>query len=726
MNLSILNTGLTTGGNMKNSIVGSSILRRLTRLSCVLVSVWAVDSVAAESKATLKDLSFSSLPGGRFEVRMDFDQVPPEPAGYEIDKPARLVFDFNGVKNGLSTKKFALPFDNAQSAVVLGGEERTRLILNMNTLEVHQAHIEGTSYFIDIGKAKLEGPMVKAAGLADKLSSEINTRGASISDIDFRRGESGEGKILITLANPSTSVNVEQASGEIKLNFVDTQLPVNLRRKLDVTDFATPVLSLSATYDGKDSTISIKPQGDYDYMAYQADNLYVVSVKRLTAQQMEEKKSKFTYVGEKLSLNFQDIPVRSVLQIIADFTELNLVASDTVQGSITLRLDNVPWDQALDLVLKTKGLDKRQVGSVLMVAPASEIAEQERQAIETHKQLQELAPLHTEYIQILYANAKKLYDTLAKSADGKTPILSSRGMIVVDERTNSLVVTETDDKIQQIRDLLKRIDIPVRQVSIEARVVKATSDYAKSLGVRWGMAGNKNNSNNSKEILGSGSDTTITDYHRAQADGSTYEYLPGGLAYDFRATGGNVASYSIGYATRSLFTTLELSAIENEGRAEDVAQPKVITQDKQKATIMSGVELPYEESTSSGASTISFKEAALKLEVTPNITPDGNIMLNLVVTKASQSGSISGRFGSQIPIIGKTELNTNVLVNNGDTLVLGGVYENQRTNTVSKVPFFGDLPLLGALFRRNSSEDHKTELLIFLTPRILSDPLAKK
>ena len=705
----------------------SGITALRSSLAAVVIMVFAAANAQAET--LLKNISFASLPGGRFEVRMDFDGAPPEPAGYEIDKPARVVFDFAGVQNKLTEKKFALPFENAQSAVVLGGEGRTRLILNMATLDRYQTRADGNSFFIEVGSTKIADPLTKTTGLADKLSSEINKFESGITNVDFQRGDKGEGKILVTLSDPSAKINVEQLSGEIKLNFIDTQLPVNLRRRLDVTDFATPVLSVSSAFDGKDTVISIKPQGDYDYLAYQADNLYVVSVKLLTAKEQEDKKAKFVYVGEKLSLNFQDIPVRSVLQIIADFTELNLVASDTVSGTITLRLDNVPWDQALDLVLRTKGLDKRQVGSVLMVAPASEIAEQERRQLEAKKQLQELAPLHTENIQILYANAKKIFDLFsgAAAAGGsgdKKGILSERGSAVVDDRTNSIVVTETDEKIQEFRSLIKQLDIPVRQVSIEARLVRASTNFSKSLGVRWGVdTANSVDSGHMAIRTDGGLGNSLNNFLNTDKSiwGSGTEFGTGSANTVDLGAAGATSQFTLGILDRGTgnYIAMELSALEASGQGEIVSQPKVITQDKTQAVIKSGTKIPY--STVSNAGTVTqFEDAVLGLEVTPYITPDDRILMKVKVNKDSV-----GKVTASAATIDVTEIKTEVMVANGETAVIGGIYEETTNKSVDKVPFLGDLPLIGALFRRNSSLSEKTELLIFLTPRIMSDPLAK-
>lgn len=720
-------------GTKRGGLVKSAIKTLVSALSLLVPAL-----VMAQGSATLKNVSFSSLPGDRFEVKMDFDSKPPEPKGYTIDKPARLVMDFEGVGSELKEKKFPLSFGSAKSANVLSDGGRTRLILNMVELENYQSRVDGNSFIMTVGNNQMQDVVKKTSSLADRITSDVSNYANSINNVDFRRGEDGEGKIVIAMSDANASINVEDTGGQIVLNFVDTQLPVNLRRKLDVTDFATPVVSVSSDYDGSNSIVTIKPTGDYDYMAYQTDTEYVVSVKKLSAKEQEERKQKFSYVGQKLSLNFQDIPVRSVLQLIADFTELNLVASDTVEGKITLRLENVPWDQALDLVLKTKGLDKRQIGNVLMVAPAAEIAAREREELETTKQMQELAPLRTEFVQILYADANEIYKLFdAKSSgDGNATqsLLSERGSAMVDTRTNSIVITETEEKIQQFRDLVKHIDIPVRQVSIEARIVKASSGFREDLGVMWGL-----DMNNGDVFTNGSIDNVLNANNRVFRDGGPDVggslIDPGDLdaistptgadsmVMDMRAKPeeGDPGSFAIGLLGSQGWLAVELSAMEKSGRGEVVSQPKVITGDKQKAIIKSGEEIGYQEASSSGASTTSFKEAVLKLEVTPQITPDDRIIMDLIVTKDAIE-----RFVAGIPVISTTELTTRVLVNNGETVVLGGIFENETLDQVKKLPFLGDLPLVGRLFRSTTKKDTKVELLIFVTPRLLQDPLADK
>ena len=535
------------------------------------------------------------------------------------------------------------------------------------------------------------------------------------------------------------NIDVERTKGKIVLTFLGAELPPSLRQRLDVTDFATPVNAITVDYDGRNTVISVDPHdGEYDYLAYQADTEYVLSVKPLTVAQVREKAKEFQFSGEKLSLNFQDIEVRSVLQLIADFTDLNLVASDTVQGRITLRLDGVPWDQALELILKAKGLDKRQEGNVIMVAPAAEIAERERRELETRKQLEELAPLRTEYIQIRYADAGELFTLFAgengqgggagrgnfaggQEDEQNRSILSSRGSAIVDERTNTIILTDTEEKIAQFRDLINAIDIPIRQVMIEARIVTANTDFLRDLGVQWNYSEDHNIDDDKIGIGSGGQDSFFLDGDGNGPDVSAPQSFHDPLLVDLGLS--NPAG-SVAYAILkdNFYLGLELSALENVGKAEIVSQPKVVTGDKQEASIRSGVEIPYLEATSSGAASVTFKEAVLLLNVTPQITPDDNIIMSLNIDQNSVGELFTNVItGAQIPAINVNSLQTKVLVNNGETIVLGGIFEAQTIEGETKVPFLGDIPFLGHLFKRTNRSEDKRELLIFITPRIMQD-----
>lgn len=725
---------------------GETAMKGYLKKSVVVLVGWLTllgASSHAWAQVLLEDISFATLPGDRFEVQMSFSGTPPSPEGYTIENPARIVLDLPGVESALEQKKHALSFENARSAVVLGTSDRTRLIINMLAMTPYETSTEGNVLKVIVGGEdgssviQKKSTYVEATTTAEDRSSRAEY---SIKSIDFDRGEQGEGLVSIELSDPSVSVDVSQVGKGIKLSFFRTALPESLNRRLDVIDFATPVKEIDTSHDGSTTTVMVDAIGEYDYMAYQTDSHYVVSVKHLTAAEQEEKQNKFAYVGEKLSLNFQDIEVRSVLQLIADFTELNLVASDTVSGSITLRLENVPWDQALAIVLKAKGLDKRQEGNVLMVAPAAEIAERERLQVEANKQLQELAPLRTEFIRIKYADAKELFELFdveegegGGGGDDRTAtdsILSERGSAIVDERTNTVILTDTEDKILEFMRLIEQIDIPIRQVLIEARIVIANTDFRKEIGARMGLQGARSPGDDAFGFSGSlegfdGENNPIGIFNRSIP--TQQPFTPGEgtilvndstLGVDLGVTNPN-GSFAIEFLTGNTFLDLELSALENEGSGEIVSQPKVLTGDKQKAVIKTGTEIPYEESTSSGATSIEFKEAVLKLEVTPQITPDGRIVMDLVIAQ----DSVGDLLPTGEPVIDVTEVQTQAIVGDGQTLVLGGLFQMETVDQVEKVPLLGDIPYLGRLFRHDIDNIEKREILIFITPKIISEAL---
>lgn len=698
---------------------------------------------AFSQAATLTDIKFSELPGERAELRLMFDSPPVSPTGYSIEQPARIVLDFVGVGNALSEKKYSMSVGEVNSAIVVEGGGRTRLIVNLDSSVPYRTNVEGNEIVVEVGvdsesaSPSYTAPVSEAVAVGQNRSQQGSSSGLQINNIDFRRGEVGEGKVIISLSNPSANIDIEEVSSGIEIKFLDAAIPSELRRKLDVIDFATPVSLISSAKDGNNVVIGVSTSGEYDYLAYQADNEYVVSVKPLTRQQVEEKKKEFAYVGDRLSLNFQNIPVRNVLQLIADFTNLNLVASDTVTGSITLRLDNVPWDQALDIVLKTKGLDKRQLGNVLMVAPAAEIAERERQEIQTQKQLQELAPLRTEYIRVRYANARELFSLFVDSSGGNGSgaggaedrnstgsILSTRGQAIVDERTNSIILTDTEEKIEEFKRLIDKVDIPVRQVMIEARIVIANSDFRKELGVRISGAAVESSAGGNNVIGFSGS---LEGVQNEEGTPQTFfEDRDGDLVRDGVINVADATLVDLGLANpagafswsvigRNFLLGMELTALQESGFAEIVSQPKVITGDKQQATIQSGTEIGFQEESASGGTTTAFKDAVLKLEVTPQITPDNKVIMDLAINQDSISG-----FENGIPILDITQLETQVLVSDGETIVLGGIYQTETATGETKVPFLGDIPFLGRLFKTDFKVEDKRELLLFITPKIMA------
>lgn len=670
----------------------------MRRLNIIIFFILATFSLQVLSAINMQDITFSELPGNRVEIRASFSGQPSIPKGYSIEQPARIVLDLPGVVSALPQKKYSIGSDSVGSVVVLTAKERTRMILNLSNVVNYSAEVDSNDLVIIVNSSSAGAPLVEQnkSAQAKTVSSvdQLNTKN-QLTDIDFRRDEKGAGSLILSLSNPKAAVNIERGASKISMLFSDTNVGDALLRRLDVVDFATPVKFIETRRKGSSVSISIEADGQYDYLAYQADGTYVVSISPLTDEEIEQKNERFSFVGEKLSLNFQDIEVRKVLEIIADFTELNLVASDTVNGNITLRLENVPWDQALELVLKSKGLDKRQSGNVLLVAPAAEIAERERQELESRKQLQELEPLSTEFILIRYAKAEDILALINSGSDANSAaevksILSSRGSAIVDERTNAMILTDIAENIEGIKALIDKVDVPVRQVMIEARIVSATDTFMDELSFFVGAqdTSTASNPNLSTTAL---SDATL--------------FNPLGSFLDVEYVSGDVS------------LSLEIQALEESGYGEVISQPRVLTGDKQTAKIASGQQIPFTSSDGDTVTTI-FQDAVLSLEVTPQITPDNRIIMELKVNRDSLDSSTVTVSGSPINV---TELTTTALVADGDTIVLGGIYEQTKTSSISKVPLLGDIPVLGRLFTSNTSQDDRTELLIFITPRIVVD-----
>jgi type IV pilus assembly protein PilQ len=725
-------------------------MKRMSKLQTGLTLVLLL-GVAAPllAQPVIEDITFSSQPGSKFEVRLDFSEAPPSDySAYTIEEPARIAIDFPGTKSGLDQKRFSLPFGNATGVLVLEAGDKTRLVLNLIKLVPYEAVISGNQLVLQVGQDS-SGGYTKATPPSNVLESRMEPvveARSQLTDLQFRRAESGEGRLILQLSDPSVDVNVFSEGGKINLEFLATNVPDGLLRRFDVTDFATPVNSIEVTTTERGTRLLLEAEGTYDYLAYQTGKEYILSVKPLSDDEKKARLNEFTYVGERISLNFQDIEVRAVLQLIADFTDLNLVASDTVSGNITLRLQNVPWDQALELVLRTKGLDSRRIGNVLMVAPAVEIAERERQEIESNKQIAELAPLQSEFIRIRYAKASEVVNLFEAGSEEGGSLVSDRGSVVVDERTNSIIITDTATKLAEIRDLIERVDVPIRQVMIEARIVIASTNLDEELGIEWGGGYIGVDSSNGNIYSASGSREQVVSFNQDTVAGvtPTLNYpVQGGQQQQGGNQGGDgqqqqqglgaalvdlgvsqaTSGFAVGFTSNDLFLTAELSALESSGQGEVVSQPKIITGDKQLATIKSGSEIPYQEGAASGATTVSFKEAVLKLEVTPNITPDDRILLDLVVNQDSLGDLVPSGTGGLIPTINTTQLTTQVLVGNGETVVLGGVFQNDEITQIRKVPFLGDIPYLGTLFKNTASKTSKTETLIFITPRILSEAL---
>jgi type IV pilus assembly protein PilQ len=683
--------------------------------------------------ANLKNIEFSALPSDKTEIRLTFDGTPPKADGYTIEQPARIAIDLPGVKNKLTEKSYSLGYGNARNMTVVEAQGRTRLIVSLGKLVPHTMRTEGNTIYLLVGDTNSNtatsssnaGANSSVSTKSMAASQQKNTSTISntamitptkgVQGIDFKRGDNGAGNVIITLGDPHTGVDINQVGNKIKIVLGKANLPNKLRRRMDVVDFATPVQFIDAAENDGNSVITIEADGTYEQMTYQTDDILTLSVKEISAADLEKKKQdNFDYSGDKLSLNFQDIEVRSVLQLIADFTGLNLVASDTVTGRITLRLQNVPWDQALALVLKTKGLDQRKVGNVLLVAPAAEITAREKLEIEAKKQTSELAPLRSDTVRLRYAKAadvekilggcKKATTNAAATTIGAGASFSSRGSCVTDARTNTMLITDTADNIDEIRRVISIVDIPVRQVLIEARIVTANVNYVKDLGVEWTLASAIGNNG----FVGGNSSTL-------QLPGAV---IGSNLSKIVRLPAAATSGMSLAYLGSSTLVGLQLSAMESADQGEIVSQPRVITADGHKANIESGQEIAYTTTTGDTSNT-EFKNADLSLTVTPQITPDDRIIMDIQITN-DQVGSNVG----DEPSIDTQSVETQALVKNGETIVLGGIFKTSSTKLVSKVPLLGDMPVIGSLFRHETDNTKKSELLIFITPKILKDDLA--
>ena len=695
---------------------GRRACHNLFAATCLLLgSTVAAQAADTASGNTLQSVDVAGLPGNKAQIILTLSNPAPAPLSFTIDNPARIALDFPNTSNGLAQRSQDIGIGMAESLTAVEAQGRTRVVVNLVDMVPYEAHAEGNKIILTVQNA---GSRMSEAAVAAAHASGDGDE--SINNIDFRRGEDGQGRVIVSLSDPSVPVDMQQQGGKVLVDFYRTQLPEELERRLDVLDFATPVKTIDTYTKGDNVHMVITPMGEYEYIAYQTDNQFTIEVRELTREEVEEsKKDEFGFSGERLSLNFQDIEVRSVLQLIADFTGLNVVVSDTVRGSLTLRLKNVPWDQALDIILKTKGLGMRQTGNVMLVAPSEEIAAREKLELESKKQIEELEPLYSEYIQVNYAKASDLA-ALLKSSD--TTLMSDRGMVTTDQRTNTLLVQDTAAKLVEVRQLVARLDIPVRQVLIESRIVIANNDFSKELGVKFGL--NKqtefNGGNNIVSVGGTRpGDPRTGGGGVVDPDFTNPESSADNLLVDLGVVG---ASSSIGMAigkVGSYMLNLELSAMEAEGQGEVISSPRVLTSNQKAAFIESGTEIPYQEATSSGATSTSFQKAVLSLSVTPQITPDDRLIMDLQISKDSVGEfSVDG-----VPSIDTNEVSTQVLVDDGETLVLGGIYEQIKRNEVDRTPFFGELPLVDWMFKKTSSQDDRTELLIFVTPKIVKEEL---
>lgn len=673
----------------------------------------------------------SSQQSGVEVVRIEFDQaLSAIPNGFTVQNPPRIALDLSGVANGLGRQAVDINQGNLRSAAVAQSGERTRLVLNLRQASGYKAELQGKSLVLVLEQAG----SVAAAGEAVHFSPSQNAAPQALRDIDFRRGSDGSGRIVVALPNAQVGVDIQQQGRFLVVDFLKSSLPADLRRRFDVTDFGTPVHSMTASQSGDRVRLTVEPRGEWEHSAYQSDNQFVLEVRPLRVDP-----NKLTqgpgYNGEKVSFNFQNIEVRALLQVIADFTQFNVVTSDSVSGSITLRLKDVPWDQALEIILQAKGLGLRKSGNVLWIAPKEELASKEKADLEARAAVASLEPVKTQAFQLNYAKAELISTLLmgsgATSSSGAAPtrVLSARGNVAFEQRTNQLFVTDIPSKLEEVQALLQRVDIPVRQVLIEARIVEADDRFGRSLGVKLGatdarglQGGVPGYSVSGNNYLSFGNNYGASLSQTGQGVGSgevantTFLNLPAASINSVNAASIAATLFS---ATANRFLNLELSALEADGRGKVVSSPRVVTADQTKALVEQGEEIPYQQATSSGATSVSFKKAVLKLEVTPQITPEGSVILDVDVNKDSR-----GILTPQGYAIDNKHVRTQVLVENGGTVVIGGIFTVSENDNIAKVPVLGDIPYLGALFRNKSRTQNKTELLVFLTPKVISDRAA--
>ena len=655
------------------------------------------------------------------------------PAGFIIQSPARIALDFPGVVNGIGRNAIEIGQGNLRSANVVQAGDRTRVVINLKQPSVYQAKLEGKTLLLIVENAPASAGSPAPVAQTTPFAPSGNSTVATLKDIDFRRGTGNAGRIVVELANSQTGVDIRQQGKDLVVDFLKTSLPEGLRRKLDVSDFGTPVKSVVTTQAGDRVRMLVTPSGLWEHSAYQSDNQFVLEIReqKLDPEKLTQGPG---YNGEKLSLNFQNIEVRSLLQVIADFTNFNVVTSDTVSGAVTLRLKDVPWDQALDIILQAKGLGMRKSGNVLWIAPKDEIAAREKQELESKASVENLETLRTQGFQMNYAKASDIAGQITSGGVGggaaqggqSARILSPRGSVIAEPRTNQLFVTDIPSKLEQVQQLIAKLDIPVRQVLIEARIVEADDRFGRSLGVRLGgsdlrgvrggEAGYPVSGPNRVTFGGSYnavSSTTAESENTLDTVNTSFVNLPSSGAGGFLPAAFAVSLFS---SAANRFLNLEISALEADGRGKIVSSPRVVTADQVKALIEQGTEFPYQTATASGATAVTFRKANLKLEVTPQITPEGNIILDVDINKDSRGETTAAGIA-----INTKHVQTQVLVENGGTVVIGGIFTDEETEDVAKVPLLGDIPVVGNLFKNKNKSSRKQELLIFITPRSIGE-----
>ena len=697
--------------NTRTAMIGALLL---VALSAITSRAHAADPVKLEA------IDVQTLSGQQVQLKLHMSGPAPEPLPFTIDKPARIAFDLPNTTLALTSRRIDVRSGGVDTVLAAEANGRTRVVVNVDSLLPYTTKVDGNNIIVTLGNqpgaavAQAAGPRAGSGGTAAATERRIRT-------IDFRRGSDGTGRVIVQLTDPRTPVNVRQEGNQVVVDFTGTLMPKNLMRRYDVQDFATPVQSVDAIRVEGSSRLVITALGDFEQLAYQSDNQYTVEIKpSLKRSSADEKKE---YTGERLTLNFQDIDVRSVLQLLADTSGQNIVVSDSVTGNLTLRLQNVPWDQALDIVLRTKGLDKRRQDNVIIIGPTEELASREKAELAAHKEVQELSPVRSEFLQVNYAKVSDLAK-LIKSTNAKESMLSARGSLAIDDRTNTLLVQDTAERLADIRRLVATLDVPIKQVLIEARIVVVSDTFERDLGAQLGITTSGSAGANLFSVSGTAAATDAIVGSAASGATSTTALTSASLAnrYQVNLPASNInGSFGVSLLSGSHLLDLQLSAAENEGKSETISSPRVITANQKQATIMQGVEIPYQESASSGATTTQFKNAVLSLKVTPLITPDNRVVMDIDVSDDTVGAQVTSATGGSVPSIDTRQILTQVLVNDGQTVVLGGILETTRSKSDTKVPFLADIPWLGNLFKSTININNKTELLIFITPKILRE-----
>ncbi|MFK7955411.1 MAG: type IV pilus secretin PilQ [Lysobacterales bacterium] len=717
---------------------------RVAGMAAVMLCLGAGNALA---QSVLEEISFSTGSGGAVDIILSMQGDLPEPQIFTTDNPARIAVDLMNTTNAMRQRSIEVGTGATRSVSAVEAGGRTRVVIDLFRSAPYETRVEGNSLIVSVQGGSGSAIVSRAQQTGGATASVASSGPLAVENVDFRRGQNGEGRVIVTFNDAGANVDLSKQGSRLRAYIYNTEIAQELEERLDVMDFATPVEVIDTMRDGNRIRMDIAVRGEYEHLAYQSGNQYIVEIQQFQeevlspeAQILEPRE----YEGSRVSFNFQDIPVRAVLQLIADVSGLNIVVSDSVSGNVTLRLQNVPWDQALDILLQAKSLDMRENGNVVWVAPATEIAAREQQLLQALKDKRELEPLRSTFVQVNYAKATDLKNIIESAASGSATdgagLLSARGSVTVDERTNVLLLTDTPDRLEEIRELVNRLDRPVRQIQIESRIVIATDSFSDEIGVRFGLTGGyEDNDGNILSVAGSSSATDrmnnlalvnrqIND-NRSGFPVIAPDNPPAGISVPPLGerlnvnlpASGTAGSWALGLLTSDYLLDLELSALESEGRGEVISSPRLITANQREAFIQQGVEIPFQQAASSGATNISFKDAVLELRVQPLITPDDRVILDLAVKKDTIGQLVPVEGGGQVPSIDTREIQTQVLINSGQTVVLGGIYEQTLREDSNKVPFLGDIPALGTLFRQRSSQNDKSELLIFITPTILND-----